>query len=154
MRRLQKPESQEALVKTRALLQYIGPCKRPDIFASIQLLASEVSTPTSERYKKMSKVVKWCRNTSGIGLNFVPLDQETMRLALFIDASFPNARNLKSQLGFLVVLMDGKNNANILHYGSASCRKVTFHNTGKIKYEHYVSRFSWLALLPPTRKIL
>ena len=44
---------------------------------------------------------------------------------LFTDASFANCDDLKSQIGFVLVLADKKNNANIVHFGSSRCKRVT-----------------------------
>lgn len=63
--------------------------------------------------------------SANIGLKYVPLDKETVRLALFTDTSFANADNYKSQIGFVLVLTDASGNANIIHYGSSRCKRVT-----------------------------
>jgi hypothetical protein len=64
-------------------------------------------------------------NTASDRLTFVPLDLETLRVVLHTDASFANADGMKSQLGFVIMLLDGKNNANIVHYASRRCTRVT-----------------------------
>ena len=104
LRKLQTPTSQKDLVSGRALLQYIASCTRPDLCALTQLLSTEVSNPDADTYKKMDKLVRRCQNTSQVGLKFVNLDKESLRLQLVTDASFANADKLKSQLGFVVVL--------------------------------------------------
>ena len=79
---------------------------------------------------KMSTIVAWCHQTQNVGLRFVPLDtstlsSSTLRLALFMDASFANTKANKSQMGFVIVLCNSNGNANILHYGSSACNRVT-----------------------------
>lgn len=103
------PETQSDLVSVRAQIQYVGCCTRPDLCAAVQLLASAVTSPVPETYKTMEKVVDRCHETAKLGLNYIPLDRESLRLALFTDASFANADRLKSQLGFVLVLTDGNN---------------------------------------------
>lgn len=44
---------------------------------------------------------------------------------LFTDASFGNTDNYKSELGFVLQLVDKSNTANIIHYGSMRCNRVT-----------------------------
>ncbi len=110
---------------TRAKLQYIGVMSRPDICAQTQLLSNGTSDPSNEDYKKLNKIVEWCNKTSNIGLTYKALDLDTCRLCLFTDASFANSKNFKSQIGFLLALVDGNNVANILHYGSSRCQRVT-----------------------------
>lgn len=47
------------------------------------------------------------------------------KLLMFTYASFSNARNLRSQLGFIILVADKKGNANMIHYGSVGCSGVT-----------------------------
>ena len=54
----------------------------------------------------MNKLINWCHDTSSVGLTFVPLNREKLRLQLFTDASFANANRLKSKLDFVVLLVD------------------------------------------------
>lgn len=48
-----------------------------------------------------------------------------IKIVLMSDASFPNAKGSKSELGFVILLLYGKRNANIVHYSSRKCRRVT-----------------------------
>ena len=125
LRKVAKPKNPEEMVSLRALLQYIGCCTRPDLCASVQLLASQVTDPDNSTYSAMEKIVERCHDTTDMGLRFVPMEKKSLRLALFSDASFANADRLKSQLGFVVLLVDGNDKANIIHYGSSRCKRVT-----------------------------
>lgn len=49
----------------------------------------------------------------------------TLRIICFADASFANNGDCSSQIGFVIVLVDEENNANILHYSSTKCKRVT-----------------------------
>lgn len=122
--KLKNQACHEDMVSTRALIQYIASCTRPDLCAEAQLLSSAVSNPDAGTYKKMEKLVSRCRNTSQAGLRYVNLDKESQRLLLFTDASFANANKLKSQLGFFGVLCDKHGRGNIVHYGSTTCKRV------------------------------
>ena len=44
---------------------------------------------------------------------------------VFTDASFANNRDLLSQIGFVIVLTDRNQDANILHWSSIKCKRVT-----------------------------
>ena len=44
---------------------------------------------------------------------------------LFTDTAFANNQEFKQQLGFIVPLVDGKNNSNLVHFGSNRCARVT-----------------------------
>jgi hypothetical protein len=46
-------------------------------------------------------------------------------VVVFSDASFANAGGYKSQLGFVICIVDDANNANIVHFGSSKCKRVT-----------------------------
>jgi hypothetical protein len=45
----------------------------------------------------------------------VPLDINSLSLLVFIDASFTNNKDLSSQIGFIIILTDRNQSANILH---------------------------------------
>ena len=49
-------------------------------------------------------------------------DTPTNRLT---DSSFANNKDLSSQIGYVIVLADDQNNANIIHWQSIKCRRVT-----------------------------
>ena len=55
----------------------------------------------------------------------VKLDLKTLRLIVFTDASFANNKDLSSQVGYVIVLADGKDNANVIHWSSTKCKCVT-----------------------------
>ena len=48
-----------------------------------------------------------------------------MQLVVFADSSFANNKDLSSQIGFVIVLMDTNNNTNIIHWSSVKCKRVT-----------------------------
>lgn len=119
------PITSQELKSVRAQIAYIGQFTRPDLCASVQLLASQISKPTSDTYKRIESCVERCKTTHEIGLKFKRLNVNELRLALFTDASFANTDNFKSQIGFVIVLTDDSNTGNIIHYGSSRCRRVT-----------------------------
>jgi hypothetical protein len=44
---------------------------------------------------------------------------------IFTDASFANNKDLSLQIGYIIVLIDGNNDANIIHWSSIKCKRVT-----------------------------
>ena len=46
-------------------------------------------------------------------------------MAVFVDAAFANNRDLSSQIGFIIALMDDEGAANIVHYSSQKSKRVT-----------------------------
>ena len=109
----------------RGKMQYIATATRPDIASATQLLTADATNASLTTLKRLKDVVHRLKATREMGLRFVKLDPETLRLVLFTDASFANSDNLSSQMGFVIVIADGQNNANILHYGSKKCSRVT-----------------------------
>ena len=122
---LQQPTKPKELVSVRAALQYIAGCTRPDLCSPTQLPSRAVSEQTLEVYKELNTIIDRARETSDVGLNFVPLDPNFLSMVLSTDASFANADKCTSQIGFVTCLDDGENRANIIHYGSQRCRRVT-----------------------------
>jgi hypothetical protein len=70
----------------------------------------------------MKKILEFARSTADEPLKFVPLDLNTIRVVLICDASFGNAEELRSQLGFVILLADENHNVNFVHYGSQKAR--------------------------------
>jgi hypothetical protein len=116
-----------SLLARARLSNNVGGSTRPDLSAPCQLLASAVAKehPDEATYKSLNKLVDIAHNTASDRLTFVPLNPETLRVVLHTDTSFANADGMKSQLGFVIMLVDGKNNANIVHYASRRCTRVT-----------------------------
>lgn len=57
---------------------------------------------------------------------FLPeLDLASLYIVGYADAAFANNVDLSSQLGFIVLLKDKRNNAGIIHFGSWKCKRVT-----------------------------
>jgi hypothetical protein len=65
--------------------------------------------------KALNKRLSWQIENTTRGLKFVKLDINTLQLFAFIDASFANNKDLSSQIGYILVLLDGSNKANIIH---------------------------------------
>jgi hypothetical protein len=59
------------------------------------------------------------------GLTFMPLDMSSLSLLVFIDASFTNNKDLLSQIGFVITLIDRNQSANVLHWSLIKCKRVT-----------------------------
>jgi hypothetical protein len=57
----------------------------------------------------------WQIENSERGLKFVKLDVDTLQLLIFTDASFVNNKDLSSQIGYVIVLIDVTKKANIVH---------------------------------------
>ena len=119
-----KIEGEKQFISQRSLAQYIGVNVRPDICAPVQLITPGNAPPSSSDYKSLMKTIKFLKATASQGLNYVPIDLKTARLVLMTDASFANAEGMKSQLGYVIAMVDDKGRCNIIHYGSNKCRRI------------------------------
>ena len=111
-------------VAQRARGAYIASMCQPE--ASFDLAyAAQVINPNENDAKLLNKRIQWQIENSTRGLNFVKLDVDTLRLIVFTDSSFANNRDLSSQIGYILVLADASNRANIIHWSSVKCKRVT-----------------------------
>ena len=122
---LKEATSTKEAISIRAAIQYIAGCMRPDLASATKLLSTSVANPDAETLKKLNEIVRRAKSTASMGLKYCKLNPDTVEQYLFTDASFGNAENGASQVGFVLCLVDGNTNANILHYGSQRCRRVT-----------------------------
>ena len=53
------------------------------------------------------------------------LEKESLQLMVFTDASFANNKDFSSQIGYVLALADATRRANILHWSSTKCKRVT-----------------------------
>ncbi|EED23139.1 hypothetical protein TSTA_065920 [Talaromyces stipitatus ATCC 10500] len=84
-------------------------------------------------YEVLNKRLIWQAQNPERGLRYVPLNLAKARIMVFTDGSFANNRDLTSQIGFLITMVNedfsqqGRFVAtgNILHWQSAKCKRVT-----------------------------
>jgi hypothetical protein len=114
----------EQYVAQRALGAYIASVSQPE--ASFDLsFAAQATQPDEEDIKALNKRLQWQIDNSNRGLRFVKIDLRTAQLYAFVDASFANNKDSSSQIGYIIVLADAQNNANILHWSSTKCKRIT-----------------------------
>ncbi|EED17146.1 hypothetical protein TSTA_022030 [Talaromyces stipitatus ATCC 10500] len=115
---------QEQYVAQRALGAYIASVSQPE--ASFDLsFAAQITNPTKDDIKSLNKRLQWQLDNAERGLHFVHLDLDSLRLVIFADSSFANNKDFSSQIGFVIVLADAANNANIVYWSSIKCKRVT-----------------------------
>jgi hypothetical protein len=90
----------------------------------LSVAAQSVNT-TDDDVKALNKRIQWQIQSAARGLRFVKLEKESLKLLIFTDASFANNKDLSSQIGYVLVLADASGNANILHWSSVKCKRVT-----------------------------
>jgi len=84
-----------------------------------------VINPDENDAKSLNKRLSWQIENADRGLKFVKLDQKTLQLLVFTDASFANNKDLSSQIGYVIILTDATKRANIVHWSSVKCKRVT-----------------------------
>jgi len=113
----------EQYIAQRARGAYIASMCQPE--ASFDLsFAAQITNPGEQDIKFLNKRLQWQLENQERGLRFVKLDISNLQLLVFTDASFANNKDLSSQIGYVIVLADSKK-ANILHWSSIKCKRVT-----------------------------
>ena len=89
--------------------------------------AAQVTNPQKGDIEKLNKRLDWQTDNATRGLQFVPLNlaPDSLRLLVFTDSSFANNPDHSSQIGYVIVLTDKHDNANILHWSSTKCKRIT-----------------------------
>lgn len=72
----------------------------------------------------INKVVLAAQRHSSRGIIQRKLEKASFRLVVYTDAAFANNKDLKSQLGYLILLTGKYNRCNILQYSSYKSRRV------------------------------
>lgn len=68
----------------RAKIKYTGCSSRSDLCSGTLLLAISVPQPTKSEFNALNKFVERCYQTSHIGLRYVPLDVDSLRLIMLV----------------------------------------------------------------------
>ena len=113
--------------------QYIAQCTRGAYITSVcQPEASfdlsftvQTINPVEEDMKNLNKQLQWQKDNMTWGLKFIKLDTKTLRLLVFTDASFANNEDLSLQISYVLALANATNKANIVHWSSVKCKRVT-----------------------------
>lgn len=82
---------------------------RPDVCCAVSF-SSQITESTFSQVaiRDGKRVIKHLKQTSDIKLQFQRLDQATLRILVYADASFDSATNHLSQLGIIKLLIPGK----------------------------------------------
>ena len=88
-------------------------------------MAAQAVEPSEKDIQALNKRIQWQIENASRGLCYVQLDKNTLQLLVFTDALFANNKDLSSQIGYILVLADASGRANILHWSSIKCKRVT-----------------------------
>jgi hypothetical protein len=111
-------------IAQRARGAYIATVCQPEAAFDLSS-AAQVTDPEPVNIKLLNKRIQWQMDNLTRGLTFVPLDINSLNLVIFTDASFANNKDLSSQIGYVIVLTDQNQTANIIHWSSIKCKRVT-----------------------------
>ncbi|KAM4059748.1 polyprotein [Hirsutella rhossiliensis] len=119
-------------VEERARASYIASIAQPEASFDVSV-AAQVQTPEDKDYAILNKRLQWQMDHQLRGLTYKPIDLATAKLMVFTDGSFANNKDLSSQLGFVITLVNETNHkekqfeisGNIVHWSSTKCKRVT-----------------------------
>ena len=114
----------EQYVSQRALGAYAASMSQPEAAFDLSY-AAQTTSPEKADIDALNKRLQWQLDNAERGLRFVKIDMTTARLFVFADASFAGNKDLSSQIGYVIVLADANGNANIIHWSSTKCKRVT-----------------------------
>jgi hypothetical protein len=116
--------TKEQYIAQRARGAYIASVCQPEAAYDLSV-AAQATEMTENDVKALNKRLYWQIENTARGLRFVKLDKKSLQLLVFTDASFANNKDLSSQIGYVLVLADANRRANILHWSSTKCKRVT-----------------------------
>ena len=98
---------------------------RPEISATVNIL-SQVTDKNFQpsHIGHINNAIKLLKKTPTRGLKFVKLDEASLPIVTFDDASFSNNADGSTQLGYLILLADKTGNANVLQFASYKAKRV------------------------------
>jgi hypothetical protein len=111
-------------IAQRARGAYIASISQPEAAFDLSF-AAQVTEPMEDDAKALNKRIQWQIDNSTRGLKFVKLDPKSLQLVVFTDSSFANNTDLTSQIGYVITLADATGKANIVHWSSIKCKRVT-----------------------------
>ena len=114
----------EQYIAQRARGGYIASVCQPEASFDLSFAAQVINLGENDA-KELNKRLSWQLQNFDRGLKFVKLDGKSLQLLVFTDASFANNKDLSSQIGYVIVLTDATKKANIVHWSSIKCKRVT-----------------------------
>lgn len=120
-------QSWKSFISFRAKLAWLTYC-RPDICANIAKLAQvtekQFENEPEVHFESMRKATQQLRNFR-YKLRYQDLDQESLYIRTYADASFGTNSDGSSQLGYCVLLMDKFDKFSLVNFRSGKCYRVT-----------------------------
>jgi hypothetical protein len=111
---------------SRGKVSWIATWTRPDAaFAMGRLSQITPDNINSEATKSCNNLNDYLKKTVKRNLIFCKLDVKSLHVVFYSDASFAVNLDLSSQIGGIILLKDKHGNAQVLHWFSKKCPRVT-----------------------------
>lgn len=110
-------------ISQRARGAYISSLCQPQAAFDLSK-AAQITEPSAKDIQFLNKRLQWQISNQNLGLNFVKLGPQTLRLIVFTDSSFANNADQSSQIGFVILLADAHNRCNLIQWSSIKCRRI------------------------------
>jgi hypothetical protein len=96
-------DQKEKFHTATAQLLYLSKRIRPDLQLAVSFLTTRVQNPTKQDEDKLMRVLRYLNSTKDLPMKF-QIDKESIRLDLFVDASYGTHHDFKSHTGSVVRL--------------------------------------------------
>jgi hypothetical protein len=101
--KLEAATDRKTYIEQRARSAYIATTCQP--MTSFDLsVAAQIPDPSKNNIAKLNRRIEWQKQNVDLGLSFVLIDLNIMKLYAMVDALFANNQDLSSQIGYIIVL--------------------------------------------------
>ena len=128
---IKMPSFRKTYVEQRARGAYIATVCQPEAAFDLST-AAQNRDPSEADVKALNKRLQWQIENKDKGLRFVRLRLDSLKLFVFVDASFANNKDFSSQIGFVITLANEHSEhsaftitGNVIHWSSVKCKRVT-----------------------------
>ncbi|CDF33317.1 unnamed protein product [Chondrus crispus] len=101
---------------------------RPDVSCAVnraaQVPKGEGEDVSSVHVSVLNSAIKRMKSSPELSLRFDHLDESTLQLRAYTDASFGANEDFSSQLGYIVLLCDSSNRCHILDFASKKSKRI------------------------------
>ena len=128
----QASDRAQRYMEQRARGSYVASICQPETLFDISI-AAQIQAPDEKDCTILNKRLQRQIDNQQRGLKYIPINLATAKLIVFTDGSFANNKDLSSQLGFVIALVNEtertnkqfKIEGNIIHWSSTKCKRVT-----------------------------
>ena len=97
----------------------------PDVISGVSILSQVSSTVFEERdVTKINSIINHLHDTEEIKLEQITPDKDTLKMMIYCDGSFSTNDKISSQFGYIILLADKNNRANIMHFSNKKSKLI------------------------------